>query len=173
MNYLKILTFVDGENLIQQAKALNKKMDFPMLCKFLANPDEGRWMIDGLIYLPILPDNEGALRWHNSLRHSGLQVITKKAKRLPDGSIKANIDSLLILDCIELAHVIRPDIIVIASGDGDYAPLATRIRRLGIRCECASIESTAASELKAACQGYIDLKPFFDQCENFREEIQK
>mgnify|MGYP001251204990 CR=1 FL=1 len=174
MNYLKILVLLDGENLIQQSKALNKKMDFPKLCRFLANPDEGRWLTDGIVYLPIPPDNDGGvLRWHDSLRHNGLQVVTKRAKRLPDGTIKANIDSLLILDAIELAHVIRPDCLVIGSGDGDFAPLATRIRRLGIRCECASTEKSVAAELKAACQGFIDLKPFFDECESLREDMQR
>jgi uncharacterized LabA/DUF88 family protein len=161
MEQFKVLQFFDQANLAAQAQAAGRKLDFVKLASFLANPREGRRCIDTYVYCSLPVENgDSVARWHDFLRHSGLQVVAKRAKRLPNGRIKANVDTLLVLDCMELGMVIRPDIIVLGTGDGDMAELSKRLRRLGIRVEVASSTPALASELRAAANGVIELDDF-------------
>ena len=161
---LKVLIFIDLANATRTAKAAGRRLDFVKLAIYLANPAEGRRLVDCYVYATLPPeDGDAVARWHDFLRHSGLIVIAKRAKRLPNGEIKGNIDSLLVLDAMELAITVRPDVIVIGSGDGDFAPLALRLRRLGIRVEAASGTQAIAAELRAAVHGVVLLDDFIAQ----------
>jgi len=168
---LKVLTFVDGSNIMGQCRHVGRRADFPELVKLLADPEEGRFSIDAFVYLPLPHSNgDGVHRFHDHLRSRGLQVISKRMKQLPDGSYKCDMDAELIMDALEMARDTSPDIIVLASGDGDLAPLALRLRRRGIRVEVASNEQGLASELRLAAQGFIDLSQWLDRCERVAED---
>jgi len=121
--------------------------------------------VDTYVYASLPPENgDGLQRFYDWLRSEGFQVITKRAKRLPGGRIKADLDTYLILDAMELGFSIRPDVITLVTGDGDYAPLCIKLRRMGIRVEVASLEAALAGELVRACQGVIDLSPWVETC---------
>ena len=168
---MKLLIFVDLSNLIWQVKPLGRKADLPALNRLLADPDEGRFLVDSYIYAGLPHTNGDAVhRWHDWLRGQGFQVVAKRAKRLPSGAFKCNLDGELMLDALDLATEIRPDIIVLVTGDGDMAPLARRLRRKGIRVEVASLGDHLASELKLACQGFIDLTEWANACERVADD---
>jgi uncharacterized LabA/DUF88 family protein len=59
----------------------------------------------------------------------GYRVITKSIKKLPDGSIKANMDMEMALEILDQAPFL--DEIVIVSGDGDFVSLVNRLARMG------------------------------------------
>jgi len=84
---------------------------------------------------------------------------------LPDGSSKCNLDSELILDMMEICNEVHPDVVVLVSGDGDFASLCQRLRRKGIWVEVAGIERSIASELRFAVHRVIDLSEWFACCE--------
>ena len=158
---LRVLIFIDLANAAMQAKASGRRLDLVKLVAYLANPDEGRRLVDAYLYATLPPeDPDRVARWHDFLRHSGLIVVAKRAKRLPNGEVKGNIDSLLVLDAVELAITVRPDVVVLVSGDGDFGPLALRLRRHGIRTEAASGTQGMASELRAAVNGVTNLDDF-------------
>ena len=162
---LGVLVFMDLANLDGQGKAVGRRIDIPKLVEFLALPSEGRRLIDAYLYATLPPQNgDKVARWHDYLRHSGINVVAKRAKRLPSGEIKGNIDSLLILDAMDLVPSIRPDIVVLVTGDGGFAPLALKLRRYGVRVEVAGTSGAMASELRAAANGVIDLDPFLRSC---------
>jgi uncharacterized LabA/DUF88 family protein len=69
----------------------------------------------------------------------------------------------MAMDAIELALEIHPDIIVLVTGDSDFAYLARKIRRRGIRIEVASVEQSLGSELKNSANSVIDLISIFDE----------
>jgi len=62
--------------------------------------------------------------------------------------------------CLEQA---KPDIVVLVTGDGDFAYLAGKLRRRGIRVEAAALPSTLSAELKRAVHQVIDLRDFFEE----------
>jgi uncharacterized LabA/DUF88 family protein len=163
---LKVLVAIDQANLYHQMKDLGKKADFVSLRDMLANPLEGRYEVDTYIYAPLPQVNaDGVIRWHDWLRSWGFVVVSKRAKLLPDGSAKCNLDGELILDVMEICTEVHPDVFVLVSGDGDFASLCHRLRRKGIRVEIAGLEANIASELRLAAHRIIDLAEWASCCE--------
>lgn len=164
---LKTLMAVDGSNVVGQAKSVNRKADFLRLREFLASPEEGRFLVEGIVYLPVPPNgnSERVVGFHNFLRSNGFMVVSKNGVPRPDGSFKANMDTDLVLDVMEMALTIRPDIVVLVTGDGDFSGLCVRLRRRGIRVEVASIQEALANSLRRAATSVVDLKPYFNACE--------
>jgi uncharacterized LabA/DUF88 family protein len=59
----------------------------------------------------------------------------------------------------------RPDVVVLVTGDADFAHLALRLRRRGIRVEVAATPQTLGTGLKGAANEVIDLVPLFETFE--------
>ena len=55
----------------------------------------------------------------------------------------------------------RPDVVILVTGDADFAYLAIKLRRHGIRVEVASATQNLGGVLKAAANAVIDLAPLF------------
>jgi uncharacterized LabA/DUF88 family protein len=68
----------------------------------------------------------------------------------------------MAMDAIELALEVKPDIVVLVTGDSDFAYLAEKLRRRGMRVEVASVEQSLGSELKSAANSVVDLIEIFD-----------
>lgn len=168
---LNTVLLIDLSNLIGQCREVGRRPNLPALKDRLANPAEGRHEVDSYVYAQMPQSNgDGVRRYHNFLRSQGFQVVTKRAKQLPDGRFKCNLDAEMTMDALELAQEIRPDVIVLVTGDGDFAPLALRLRRKGVRVEVASLQSSMANELRLACRGYIDLSDWVDDCERIGDD---
>jgi uncharacterized LabA/DUF88 family protein len=173
---------MDEANFVCQARAFHRKPDWEKTRLFLANQDEGRQLIEMLVYVGLPPANmeefreprERKMRFVYWLRTHGFMVLTKDgAPRDGDGPRrhwKANVDTLLAIDAMDLATEMKPDVVIVGSGDGDFAHLALSLRRRGIRVEAAATEQSLANELKAAVNAVIDLRPLFNTFESLRAE---
>jgi uncharacterized LabA/DUF88 family protein len=62
---------------------------------------------------------------------------------------------------VELSVEMRPDVVVLVTGDADFAHLALQLRRRGIRVEAAATAQTLGAALKGAVNEVIDLIPLF------------
>lgn len=78
---------------------------------------------------------------------------------------ETNIDIVMAMDAIELALEVRPDIVVLVTGDSDFAYLAEKLRRRGMRVEVASVEQSLGNDLKVAASSIVDLIGVFDSFE--------
>ena len=78
---------------------------------------------------------------------------------------KANVDVLMAIDAVELSMEMRPDVVVLVTGDADFTHLALRLRRRGIRVEVASTAQTLGSGLKDSANEVVDLAPLFETFE--------
>jgi len=70
---------------------------------------------------------------------------------------KNSTDIALAVDAIDLAISERPDVVVIASSDSDYAPLAQRLREKGCRVLGIGQAGKTGSESPLAYDEFIDL----------------
>lgn len=70
---------------------------------------------------------------------------------------KNSTDIALAVDAIDLALTERPDVVVIASSDSDYAPLAQRLREKGCRVLGIGQAGKTGSESPLAYDEFIDL----------------
>jgi uncharacterized LabA/DUF88 family protein len=55
----------------------------------------------------------------------------------------------------------EPDVVILVTGDADFAHLALQLRRRGIRVEVASMAQTLGAGLKTSANEVIDLAPLF------------
>jgi uncharacterized LabA/DUF88 family protein len=68
---------------------------------------------------------------------------------------------MMAIDAIELSVEMRPDVVILVTGDADFAYLAIKLRRHGIRVEVASVAANLGHTLRSAANAVIDLAPLF------------
>jgi uncharacterized LabA/DUF88 family protein len=155
------LIFADESNVTSTAKASNRKLDWIKLRDHLVDERE---LIEMVVYAglpPAMPEWQAErdkknkfLHW---LRSHGILVVPKDGSPADESHYKANVDVLMAIDGIELSAQMHPDIVVLVTGDADFADLALHLRRRGIRVEVASVAQTLGAGLKTAANGIIDL----------------
>ncbi|MBK5938248.1 NYN domain-containing protein [Halochromatium roseum] len=96
-------------------------------------------------------------RKQHALEEAGARVVPAPAKRLPDGSFKQSDDQRLVIATLSLALRLRPDFVVLAAADGDFAPMVWELRNVGIRTEVMARPQMLASDLRRAAYSIIDL----------------
>ena len=172
MRTSKVLVFVDESNVVSSVRATNRRFDWLRLRDHLADPAQGRELIEMVVYAglpPAMPEwqveRDKKNRFIFWLRSHGFLVVTKDGSPGDAGHYKANVDVLMAIDAVELSIGMRPDTIVLVTGDGDFAHLALQLRRRGIRVEVASVAQNLGSALKASANAVIDLAPLFHSFE--------
>jgi uncharacterized LabA/DUF88 family protein len=163
----RILIFHDLANIEAGYRTFRQRIgcphtpfDFGDMLNYLS---EGRFLVDAFCYLPIdprRPMERAALV--ERLWDSGWHVQEKIGKIAGD-SYKCDLDVEMALDIMELCRDIRPDTVVICSGDEDFQPLMPRLRRLGIRVEVASFSASAARAMCRQASGFINLDVYIEQ----------
>ena len=162
----KVLVFHDYANLSRSAADQGIDLDHGHLLGYLG---EGRFLVDAHCYVPIDPRNPHVRdREIEALWGQGYLVHTKVGT-IAGETYKCNFDVELTLDMIRSAHDIRPDTIVLASGDGDFVPVVLELRRMGIRVEVASFSSSVSRKLLLRCSGHIDLDRYDQEWQGVRE----
>ncbi|PYK08030.1 MAG: hypothetical protein DME61_11205 [Verrucomicrobia bacterium] len=68
---------------------------------------------------------------------------------------------MMAIDALELSIEMRPDVVILVTGDADFAYLAIKLRRHGIRVEVASVAANLGNMLRSAANDVIDLAPLF------------
>lgn len=165
----RVLILADSDNTFIAAQSFNRKIDWQKIRDYLANPQEGRELIEMVIYVGLPPARERFeeqrkikekfVYWAKS---NGFLVVVKEGKAKGD-EYETNVDIVMAMDAIELALEVKPDIVVLVTGDSDFAYLAEKLRRRGMRVEVASVEQSLGNELKNSANSIVDLIEVFDQ----------
>ena len=98
----------------------------------------------------------------DKLEFNGIMTVVHYGKRLGDDGFSANVDVLMAMDALEFAIDVNPDVVVLVTGDQDFAYLAKKLRRKGIRVEAANVEGQMADNLKQSVNAFIDLEDFIN-----------
>lgn len=141
--------FVDVQNMYYAARQLNARLDFGAL---IENVARNRRLIQANAYVVQNRDidQSGFLAM---LQQRNYVVRRKDLKIRGDGSSKGDWDMEIALDMLDLAESL--DIVVLASGDGDFVPLVNRIKTRGPRVEIYSFPASTAKELIEACDRHV------------------
>ena len=67
----------------------------------------------------------------------------------------------MAIDALELSVLMQPDVVILVTGDTDFAYLVTKLRRRGIRVEVASVAQNLGNILRSAANEVIDLAALF------------
>ncbi|MDR1044277.1 MAG: NYN domain-containing protein [Candidatus Adiutrix sp.] len=175
-NKTRLLVFVDEAN-VTRAASKNFKRNFDWL-RFRDYLESGvgpdRELVEMVIYVglpPATPEwmekREAKRHYIHWLRSQGFMVYEKSGQPRANGWYKANVDVIMAIDAMDLSLRIRPDTVVLVTGDADFAHLALTIRREGIKVEVASVPQTLSSELKTSASSLLDLSDLFLSFEPF------
>ena len=105
----------------------------------------------------IAANHQNFTRIQHALEDAGARVIRAPAKRQSDGRFKQSDDQRLVIATLSLALRLRPDFLVLAAADGDFAPMVWELREAGIRTEVMADPHMLASDLRRAAYSFIDL----------------
>jgi len=165
---VRVLVLVDESNVGSSVRTAGRGLDWLRLRDFLAGPDSGRELIEMVVYAGLPPpiplwqeERDKKNKFMHWLRSNGFMVVTKDGVPAEEGHYKANVDVMMAIDALELSVEIRPDVVILVTGDADFAYLATKLRRRGIRVEVASVAQNLGSTLKSAANAVIDLAALF------------
>lgn len=151
----RIVLFNDFANTNSAFQGQGAAPDYADLLGYLG---EGRFLIEAHAYVPIDPRNpHGRDRQIESLWQSGWLVQTKLGAIAGD-SYKCDFDVEITLDLMRTSEIVKPDIIVLMSGDKDFVPVILELRKRGIRVEVAAFpDGNAAREVILKASGFINL----------------
>jgi uncharacterized LabA/DUF88 family protein len=174
----RLLVLVDESNIGSSVRTAGRGLDWLKLRDFLAGPNTGRELIEMVVYAglpPVIPiwqeERDKKNKFMQWLRSNGFMVVTKDGSPAEEGRYKANVDVMMAIDALELSVEMRPDVVILVTGDADFAYLVMKLRRRGIRVEVASVAQNLGNALKSTANDVIDLAALFRTFElkNMRE----
>src|SRR5947209_12070164 len=164
----RLLILVDESNVGSSVRTAGRGLDWLKLRDFLAGRDAGRELIEMVVYAglpPAIPlwqdERDKKNKFVHWLRSNGFMVVTKDGAPAEEGHYKANVDVMMAIDALELSAQMHPDVVILVTGDADFAYLAIKLRRRGIRVEVASVTQNLGNILRSAANEVIDLAPLF------------
>src|SRR2546423_3550103 len=164
----RLLVLVDESNVGSSVRTAGRGLDWLKLRDFLGGPNTGRELIEMVVYAGLPPamsiwqeERDKKNKFVQWLRSNGFMVVTKDGSPAEEGRYKANVDVMMALDALELSVEMQPDVVILVTGDTDFAYLAIKLRRHGIRVEVASVSQNLGNILRSAANEVIDLAPLF------------
>jgi uncharacterized LabA/DUF88 family protein len=150
----KVSVFVDVQNIYYTTKqAYNRHFDYNT---FWAEVIRNREIVKAIAYATNKGD-EKQKEFQNILRGIGFEVKLKQFIQRSDGSRKGDWDVGITIDILEYAH--DSDVIVLASGDGDFDLLASKIiKDYGKTFEVYGVPQLTADSLINAVSRFIPIK---------------
>jgi uncharacterized LabA/DUF88 family protein len=165
----RVLTLIDEANISISARDAGvQDLDWRGLVAYLVRREPDREPLETVVYVGMPPnmeefrvEREEKERFVHNLRTSGFIVVTDEGGPTEPGHYAANVDVKMALDAMEMAVSSHPDVVVLATGDADFAYLAAKLRRRCSRVEIASKADSLGRHLKESANAIVDLEPLF------------
>jgi uncharacterized LabA/DUF88 family protein len=170
----KAIVFIDEWNITSAIKTLGYRMDWEKLQALveaeldLIYGEETVSVIDWFVYAGIHPsDRTGMLderrrklNFLDAIKDLGYLVIVREGTATSDTSFKANIDVMMAVDAIAISKEINPDIVVLFTGDSDFAYVARKLRKSGINVVSMSTSSSMSEELRLSSNDCVNIEEY-------------
>ena len=169
----RTLIFIDEGNLTGICSKLNRSIDWLKLREFLSHDKD---LLETFVYAGLPPTTpewgefrgkrERFLHW---LEGEGFYVVRKQGRPTTAQAYKANVDVMMAVEAMELSIELRPDTVMLVTGDGDFGFVACKLRRRGIRVEVAAFEHNLGEDLRISASVFIDLSKIIKGSDGIRE----
>lgn len=151
--YQRVGVFVDVQNMFYSAKYIMKaKLDFAKLMKKAVR---GRQLIRAVCYVIDNPDIDQS-NFTDMLVSNGYEIKSKELRTRADGSQKGDWDMGIGVDAISMAD--KLDILVLVSGDGDFADLVYYLKGKGVFVEAMSFSESTNDDLIKAVDMHVPIE---------------
>ncbi len=148
----RVAVFIDTQNLYHSAKNLFKaRVNFANVLKEAV---AGRQLIRAMAYVVTTESGEERA-FFDALTKMGIETKTKELQIFYGGAKKADWDVGMAVDAIKTVE--RVDAIVLATGDGDFVPLADYLKAHGVQVEVISFGKSSSSRLRDTVDEFIDM----------------
>ena len=150
----KVSIFVDVQNIYYTTKEkYNRNFDYN---KFWSEITLNREVVTAIAYA-IDSNNEKQKQFQNILRAIGFEVKLKPFINRSDGSAKGDWDVGIAIDVMEYAS--QSDVIILASGDGDFDLLIEKIRnKYDILAEIYGVPQLTSNSLINSASKFFPIK---------------
>ena len=150
--------FIDNQNLYLAIRAQGWVLSYKRFRQYLKDKYRIR---KAFIFVGYLPRNEG---FYSLLRNIGYEVILKPTLILPNGKVKGNVDTELVLQAmIEYPNY---DKAILVSGDGDFHCLIRHLASKGKFLRLMIPNRRAYSSL------FIEYRPIMSFMNGLREKLE-
>lgn len=144
--------FIDTQNLYHSAKNLyGSKVNFGNV---VAEALGDRRLIRALAYAVTTESGEESA-FLDALEKSGIETRIKGLQIFAGGAKKADWDVGMAVDAIKLMN--KLDVVVLATGDGDFVPLVEYLKAGGCQVEVISFGKSSSSRLREIADDFIDM----------------
>ncbi len=148
----RVAVLIDVQNLYHSARALfQKRVNFKELLETAVGD---RQLIRAFAYVVSTKTGEEK-PFFEALSKLGIEIRVKELQEYYDGMKKADWDVGIAVDAIKTASIV--DVIVLASGDGDYTPLVEYLKNQGRRVEVMAFGKSTSTKLREIADSFIDL----------------
>jgi len=151
--YQRVAVLIDTQNLYYSAKhVFGAKVNFGEVLKLAVS---GRKLIRAFAYVVQTKTGEEK-PFFDALTKLGIETRIKPLQEYYGGLKKADWDVGIVIDAIRVAPSV--DVVVLASGDGDFVPLVDYLRNQGKRVEAIAFGHSTSSKLREAVDDFFDLE---------------
>ncbi|MBT7981912.1 MAG: NYN domain-containing protein [Akkermansiaceae bacterium] len=150
----KVNIFVDVQNIYYTTKQIyNSHFDYNAFWKKVTS---NREVVKAIAY-GIDRGDEKQKQFQNILRGIGFEIKLKPYIQRSDGSAKGDWDVGITIDVME--HAKDADVVVLASGDGDFDLLLSKIRNdFGVSAEVYGVADLTARSLINSASKFIPIE---------------
>jgi uncharacterized LabA/DUF88 family protein len=149
----RVAVFIDTNNLYHSAKNLyGARVNFRELLKSAISQ---RKFVRAFAYVVRTKSGEEK-PFLEALKSLGIETREKELQEYYGGLKKADWDVGIAVDAIRIAPSV--DVIVLASGDGDFVQLVEYLKNQGKRVEVLAFGNTTSTRLKEVADEFIDLE---------------
>lgn len=149
----RVAVFIDVQNLYHSARALfQKRVNFKEL---LSDSVGHRQLVRAFAYVVKTKTGEEK-PFFEALTKLGIEIRVKDLQEYYGGMKKADWDVGLAVDAIKTSDLV--DVVVLGSGDGDFAPLVEYLKNQGRRVEVRAFGKSSSAKLKEVADEFIDLE---------------
>jgi len=149
----RVGVLIDVQNMYHSAKNLyNARVNFQEILKLGVS---GRSLIRVFAYVVSTKTGEEK-PFFDALTKLGIETRVRELQEFYGGQKKADWDVGIVIDAIRIAPSI--DVLVLASGDGDFISLVEYLKNQGKRVEIIAFGKSSSSRLREICDEFVDLE---------------
>ena len=148
----RVGVFVDVQNMFYAAKdRFGRRVDYIKLLDLIVGP---RYLMVAYAYVVQIPEiNQSSFL--SLLEHNGYTIKSKDLRLRGDGSAKGDWDVGIAVDVVSMLGSL--DVVILASGDGDFCPLAELIKQQDKRVEVVAFEHNTSMDLQQIADQFFPI----------------
>ncbi len=149
----RVAILIDVQNLYHSAKNLyNARVNFNEILKAALS---GRKLVRAIAYV-IKTETGEETAFFEALTKMGIETKMKDLQIFPGGIKKGDWDVGITVDAIRLGDFFI-DVLILATGDGDFVPLVEYLKNRGRQVEIIAFGRSTSAKLKEVADDFIDM----------------